>query len=65
MERSIRQREDGKLEISYPFNEWADKSRSNYNQAKAVQVSVERGLDKCGICQAYDEEIRKAVETEH
>ena len=62
MEKSIQKLPNGKLKISYPFNERAELQRSNANQARAVQTRVEKTLKAKGVEDEYHREMEKALE---
>ena len=61
MEASIVKLESGRLRISYPFNEKAQLQQSNANQARTIQLRVEKTLKTNGIAVEFHEEIRKAL----
>ena len=64
MEDSIMRREDGKLQIAYPFNRMAFHQRSNSIQAKTIQLRVEELLKKKGVESEYHEEMEKAIDAQ-
>ena len=62
MEDSLERGEDGRLRISYPFNEKAWLQKDNRHQARAVQLRVEENLRKKGVLGEYHEEMEKAIQ---
>ena len=61
MEDSLHRRQDGKLEISYPFNDSAFLQRDNRVQARMVQERVEDTVRRKGVEDEYREEMDKAI----
>merc|ERR1711867_252569 len=62
MEASPFRREDGKLQLSYPFNERALQQRDNRFQVKQIQEKVEDTVSKKGVEDEYRNEMRKAID---
>ena len=63
MEKSIFKRKDGKIQLSYPFNEHVHNQLPNRSQAKVVQESIEGMIAKKGLKEEYDLEMSKALAT--
>merc|ERR1711867_48213 len=59
MEESLFRRDDGKLQLQYPFNLDAYKQRDNRFQARQVQERVEVTIAKKGVAEEYKEEMVK------
>ena len=62
MEDSLVRREDGKLQISYPFNSRAWEQRDNRFQARQVQLRVEESVKRKKVEEEYHGEMAKAIE---
>ena len=63
MEESLeRDPSTGQLTISYPFLPCAEQMRYNSRQAVAIQTKVEQRLERDGLLEQYNEEMRKTIE---
>merc|ERR1711867_285771 len=50
------------IKVSYPFKPEADHQPNNFRQIRTIQENIERRVEKDGLREAYNEEIRKMVE---
>ena len=52
----------GQVTISYPFLPCTERMKDNSRQAMAIQSKVDQRLERDGLLEQYNEEMRKSIE---